>query len=227
MSRPELNQSTMVVRISALATILVLAILATSAYLRLTATPASCPPNSVCAAAQQEAAVVVTPEQRIARVAHRLSASAVAVLALLVAFIIWTSRTHLLRRHRGLSIVVLILVLFLAVLGAVTRSTYTPAVILGNVLASNALAGLFWWVWLRTRKEAPAKLAPARRTRSVLAVAAICVAVCHIGFVALGGVTVGNGTSASLPVSLAHNMVATIVFLATLWWLSRTLSPPD
>jgi heme A synthase len=227
MSGPELSQSTMIARISLLATLLVLAILATSAYLRLTATETPCSPSADCAAAQQEVANDATPGQRFARLGHRLSASTVAVLALLVAFVTWTSRTPLLRRNRGLSIILLLLVLFLAVLGAVTRSTYTPAVTLGNVLGSNALAGIFWWIWLQMRTDASAMPVPVRKRHTVLAVAAACLAVLHIAFVALGGIALNSSVSVSVPLSLTHNLLATILFLASLWWLSRNLSPPD
>lgn len=227
MSRPEFTQSRMISRISALATILVLAILASSAYLRLTATQAPCLPTEVCATAQQEPNVEVTPDRRFARLAHRLSASTVAVLALLVVFITWTSQSPLLRHNRGLSMMLVALVLFLAVLGAITRSTYTPAVTLGNVLASNALAGIFWWLWLQTRRTASAPPVFTRKTRSLLPVAATCLAVIHIGIVAIGGVSIDSIGLMPLTASLSHNIIATVLFLATLWWLSRNLSAPD
>lgn len=212
MPGPENTQTSLIATTAALATVLVLAILVSSAYLRLTANDLPCASPTNCASSEETEPAAETTGRRIARLTHRLSASTVAVLALLITFIAWSGRVERTRRARMLSLVLICLTVFLAVLGAVTRSTYTPAITLGNVLGSNALAAIFFWFWLDSHRGPPVF-----DTRSTKPLAAIVIAVALICVV-----TLGIGAKVDVLFAVAYNLVATLLLLAGVGWLART-----
>lgn len=113
--------SPLIAKLALLATALVLAILASSAYLRLSAVPGDCAPRPECATQSAEEAPSLA--RAIARGAHRLSASVVAVVVLLIAALGWLRREGG-RETRWLALALIALTVFLAVLGAATRGSY-------------------------------------------------------------------------------------------------------
>lgn len=220
MSTTETAQTSLITRVAGFATILVLAILVSSAYLRLTAPDAPCTNTADCASAEQRQAGTVPPERRVARLVHRLSASTVAVLALLVTFIAWSAKDARAQQIRMLTLLLVCLTVFLAVLGALTRSTYTPAITLGNVLGSNALAAMFFWIWLRGVDQRTVRFVP--RQRPVWPLVAVLATTVHLCIVTL---YVDENITTALAV--AYNFFATLLLLASLVWLKRTATGVD
>lgn len=139
-------------RASVAGALLVLIVIVTSAFLRLVQFGVGCEDWPACYGAVQpvpdaglSAYAKIVPWMRVA---HRLAAAAVGVIALAVAVAAWGRP-----RHRAVIFVaaaLLALTLFLAILGRATPGTQLPAVTLGNVLGGMAMLGLFWWLWLET-----------------------------------------------------------------------------
>lgn len=106
------------------------------------------------------AAVSSLPEamEAAARIAHRLAAMGVTVLALLAAWAAVASRPMPVGRVVAVA-VILALTVFLAVLGRYTTGYRVPAVTLGNVVGGMSLACAFWWLrrqGLRGARTGPA-----------------------------------------------------------------------
>ena len=116
---------------------LVLAVIVASAYLRLSqAGPGWSGPIG------------------LARIVHRLAASAEALLAVMIAAVCWGAR----RTWTGGALIaaaIAALTVFLTLLGIVTAETQSPAVTLGNLLGGMALLGTLWSLRLQARSAAP------------------------------------------------------------------------
>jgi len=124
---------------------LVLAITSLSAFIRLTKAGLGCEPWPQCYVQSQ-----LPPQQEpppagaaeaAARLAHRTIASATLLLILLMAMTTLTTRPLLWPEGR-MTLGLLVLVLFLAVLGRWTANARVPAVTLGNLLAGFAMFAL-------------------------------------------------------------------------------------
>ena len=212
MPASESGRTTLIEKIAALGTILMVAIIASSAYLRLTVSDQPCVETDIaCVASAQMQAASATLGQRLARVAHRLSASTVAVLALLLAFGIWSSDERAWRSSRLLTAVLVALTVFLAVLGAVTRSTYSPAITLGNVLGGNLLAAIFFWMWL---KAASVRKPPAKRASQPLWPALLML----LALVQITSIAFGAGATLPVQLAMVYNLFGTLLLLGSLWW---------
>lgn len=129
---------------------LVLVVTGMSAFLRLTKAGLGCEPWPQChalgadrgtAAQTGTAAADAGHATAAARLAHRVAASAALVLALVMAMIALPERAFA-RQLRWLSLGILALVVFLAVLGRWSAAPRVPAVTVGNLLGGNALFAL-------------------------------------------------------------------------------------
>ena len=209
--------SPLISKLALVATALMLAVLASSAFLRLSAAQAACAPGSACVSA-----TVAEPApggaRSFARAAHRLSASVVAVVALLLAALSWL-RQEGTRETRWVALLLLALTAFLAVLGAAAGGSTATAVTLGNLLAGNAMAGGAWWLYLRNRPPRPPSAREARR-RTAGAAAVLAAAAALLALAALP-----VSPSRSVGTALAQNLAASLALLAVVWLAARVASP--
>jgi heme A synthase len=126
---------------------LMLAVLAASAYIRMSAAPGA--------------------DVDLARGVHRASASLAGLAVLLLAaWALWR------RRIVPGALAALALIVFLAVLGRATGSAPPPAAALGNLAGGAALAALLAWIFGRTAAPWPAAARERRLVRGTLAAAA-------------------------------------------------------
>ncbi|HWQ37968.1 MAG TPA: hypothetical protein VNM24_05040 [Burkholderiales bacterium] len=204
--------SPLIARLALLATALVFAILASSAYLRLSAAAGDCAFRPECATRS-----VPSLARTIARAAHRLSASVVAVVVLLIAALGWLRREAG-QETRWLALALIVLTAFLAVLGAAARDSYAPAVTLGNVIAGNAMAAIGWWLYLRNRSASPAP----RHGRALLAGCAVTAFAISLALAA----PAASGAVASLSMGMTLSIAATLTLLASVWFFARLASAP-
>ena len=130
------------------AALLVLIVLAASAFIRLAQAGLDCAPWPACYA--RKAAVAVEPEKpaavesasiAVARGIHRIAASAVGLLLLGIVLAGWDKLRG--ATAKGVALAALLLTAFLAWLGRYTPSDL-PAVVLGNMLGGMLLFGLLW-----------------------------------------------------------------------------------
>lgn len=166
-------------RVASTAVVLVLVIVASSAYLRQASVRLSCSDWPACTqrvtgedpARAQPAAVTA------ARVVHRLSASITGALVLLIAYLSSVQRPRV-RSDIALSAVLVALTVFLAVLGRWSRTSQAPLVTLGNLLGGMTLLALLYWMCLRTSRaqasaHVPGPLAPVAGAALTLALASV------------------------------------------------------
>ncbi|OGI48532.1 MAG: hypothetical protein A3B81_02355 [Candidatus Muproteobacteria bacterium RIFCSPHIGHO2_02_FULL_65_16] len=134
-------------------------------------------------------------------VAHRLAGGVMGMVILAIVFLSWRGRSA--ARHRLLSLVLLGLTAFLAVLGRWTPTLTLPVITLANILAGFAMLAVLWWLWLDI-KPAPAPAAPRG-----LKIAA------YIGLALLGAqITLGGLVSANF----AALSCATLPDCNGSWW---------
>jgi cytochrome c oxidase assembly protein subunit 15 len=135
------------------ALLLVLVIITTSAYIRLSQAGFGCADWPACYGRNASAysAGQLIPERSAlfwVRALHRLAASLTGILLLLIAFLGWQQLKH--RSARLAAVATLLLAGFLAWLGLLTPSKL-PAVTLGNLLGGMSLLALLWWLHQRDR----------------------------------------------------------------------------
>ena len=130
------------------AALLVLIVLAASAFIRLTHAGLDCAPWPACYARQSVAAVEQSSPPAaestpiaVARGIHRIAASAVGILLLGIVLAGWDKFRG--AGAKGVALAALALTAFLAWLGRYTPSDL-PAVVLGNMLGGMLLLGLLW-----------------------------------------------------------------------------------
>lgn len=130
--------------------VLMLLLACVSAYLRLSAAGIGCAPWPAC---YEHPAALGQQHHPVARLAHRLLAS---TLGLVVVMIALTSISARPRRPEVIApaFAALALTLMLAGLGSVTSIGGAVGVSLANLLGGMALAALLWWVALRARRDA-------------------------------------------------------------------------
>lgn len=199
--------SKLIARIAALATVLIVVILGSSAYLRLSATGGACAQDAACASAVADQP---GPAQRIARAAHRISASVVAVLVLLVSALAWLRREGT-RETRWVAVLLIALTVFLAALGAAAGNSYAPAVTWGNVIAGNAMAAGTGWLYARNRHPRP--LATPTATRDVRWGLGALVS----SFALFALAALRSAESPSVGAGVARSLAASVVLLALVW----------
>jgi heme a synthase len=181
---PSLQRRHTLRRIAWLCALLVLLIVALSAYLRLSKAGLGCVPWPQCYGQalreQQQGIAANAADARavaLARLAHRAVASLALVLVIVLAMSALTARP-VRRDEAALSIGLLALALFLAGLGLRTGASRLPAVAIGNLLGGFAMLALS----VRLAVTGPASLRPAALSRCA------AIALCAVAVqVALGG----------------------------------------
>ena len=199
-------------RAGAIGCALVLAVIVASAYLRIS-----------------QAGLGWSGLAGVARVVHRLAASAEALLAVMIVVVCWGAR----RRWTGGALtaaVIAVLTVFLTLLGIVTAEAQTPAVTLGNLLGGMALLGTLWSLRLQARGAvAPDSSAAAFWMWSGVALLALQIALG--GLVSAHGAAKSCGTlpgcdgewwpeDGSRALHMAHRFSAAIVLL---YWAAFAL----
>jgi cytochrome c oxidase assembly protein subunit 15 len=145
----------LIARIALAGVLLVLLVTTSSAYMRLTAAGLGCADWPACYG--QDAARSAAPVP-VARLLHRLSASAAGAAVLAIALIAFVNRRRL-ARELGVAAVLLALTLGLALLGQATPTAQSPAISAANLLGGMLMAALLWWLalgsWRRAGTTAP------------------------------------------------------------------------
>jgi len=183
--------------------LLVIVLVSLSAYLRLAHSGIGCADWPACyglIGAPVSTSQAVTSEsayQRLTEEAnkplawatplHRLVAS---VLGLLVIFLVFLSLRQ--KRQRLLSLTLLGLTVFLAVLGIRSGSLHSPAVVMGNLAGGFAMLGLLGWMVFSATEPAPeVRQKSALKSMVIAAIAVLCLQII------LGGLTSANFAATS------------------------------
>ncbi|HET9977013.1 MAG TPA: COX15/CtaA family protein [Burkholderiaceae bacterium] len=141
------NRTRLLRRAAWITVALLVAVTLSSAFMRHRSGGLGCSPWPACYGQPMvEAAADVT----VARVVHRLAASVVLVLVVVLALASWTAQPPL-RREARVAGALVVLAGGLAVLGAFTPGSRTPAVAIGNLLGGFVMLALAVR-WLDTRR---------------------------------------------------------------------------
>ena len=194
-------------RIALLCALLVLAIAAVSAYLRLAKVGLGCEPWPSCygqelRAAQRGAPPDAAAAQGLAaaRLAHRMLASVALVAVILLAAATFSAKPAPRRGELALALALLATALFLAALGWFTRGSLLPAVALGNLLGGFAMLAL------ASRLAAPAPPRSPHAARwAALALAALVLQVALGGLLSAGHATFACGDVAQCLQQASHD----------------------
>jgi cytochrome c oxidase assembly protein subunit 15 len=206
------ERGALVRRIATFAALGTFVIVVASAFLRLSSPHQDCTAWPACYGTVAQDGTEPSAPRRVARLAHRIAATAVAAAILALAVLCFTQ--HPRSRTDQLLIVALVaLTGFLAVLG---RSTPTgsllPAVTVGNLAGGFGLLALLWW--LRLRHAAGTRRFP---ERSPLWLA--------VSTVVLVGATAGLGALVSA--NFAALSCTTLPDCNGGWWPAPTLAAFD
>ncbi|MDZ4731019.1 MAG: COX15/CtaA family protein [Xanthomonadales bacterium] len=194
--------------LTGLSLLLVILLVSLSAYLRLAHSGIGCLDWPDCygriGVPEVSAPLDSAPEQMARDAYQRITAAAQqplawatplhrAVASLLGIFIVFLNLLAFhQRRYRILSLALLGLTLWLAMLGLRSGSLHDPAVVMGNLSGGFAMLGLLGWLWFGlsakppVRFDAHSKAAPLPRTLVITALLALCLQI------ALGGLTSAN-----------------------------------
>lgn len=197
-------------RVATAAVVIVLVIVASSAYLRQASLRFSCADWPACTirVGGEDSVAAQPAAARGVRLVHRISASVAGAAVLLIVFLSSVQQPRV-RTDIVLSSVLLVLTVFLAVLGRWSRESQAPLVTLGNLLGGMTLLTLLYWMRLRTsptqaEMQGAGRLAP-------LAAAALALALADVSMGALlsGSHLVGMGRHGML--ALAHLLTGLFV----------------
>ncbi len=178
-------------RLAGIGVAVIIAILASSAYLRLTAVGFGCDDWPLCYAQSSVADKAIAGSFiGVTRLIHRLSAIAAGAIVLLVAFFSWAQVPRK-RTDVTLSSALLVLTVFLAALGRSSGSVQSPGVVLGNLVGGMSMLLIMWWLYLRA---APASNPPTSDARR-LAPWAIAVFASVFVQLVLGALATGHRTA--------------------------------
>lgn len=176
-------------------TALMLVVIVSSAFMRLQQAGLSCADWPACYGRVDRSAVA-SSGIIVARVAHRVAASAVGVV-LVAALLICITQRPMLKRQVATVAAALVVALGLAGLGASFPSTSaeipSPAVILANLGGGFALFALLWLLRLTTLASPTARARPSLEALAVLAVLAV------IGQIVLGALVSARFAGLSCP----------------------------
>lgn len=161
----------LIARIALAGVLLVLLVTTSSAYMRLTAAGLGCPEWPACYGRDAARSAAPAP---LARLLHRLSASAAGAAVLAVALVGFVNRRRL-TRELAVAAVLLALTFALALLGRATPTAQSPAVATANLLGGMLMAALLWWLALGGRGRVPAPVPRWLRGLSALALAVLAV----------------------------------------------------
>jgi len=204
-------------RVATAAVIVVLVIVASSAYLRQASVRLNCPDWLACTeqVTGEDPARAPTAAVRAARLVHRLSASIAGALVLLIAYLSSVQQPRV-RSDIALSAALVVITVFLAVLGRWSRTSQAPLVTLGNLVGGMTLLALLHWMRLRTaRAQVSAvdagRLAPMAGAALALAFAGVALGALVSSSHAVSAV---RGAGAELLAS-AHLLSGMVVLLLT------------
>jgi heme a synthase len=204
-------------RVATAAVVVVLVIVASSAYLRQASVRLNCPDWPACTqrVTGEDPARAQPAAERAARLVHRLSASIAGALVLLIAYLSAVQRPRV-RSDIALSAALVVLTVFLAVLGRWSRTSQAPLVTLGNLLGGMTLLALLHWMRLRTsRVQASAvdarRLAPVAGAALALALAGVALGALVSGSHAVSAVRAASGEL----LASAHLLSGLLVLLLT------------
>lgn len=135
------------------ALLLMLVIITSSAYIRLSQAGFGCADWPACydhsvLMPSGKSLVPEPPALYWARTLHRLAASSTGILLMLIVFLGWNALQDAARRSAAVATV--LLAVFLACLGLITPSNL-PAVTIGNLLGGMTLFALLWWLYQGNR----------------------------------------------------------------------------
>lgn len=147
----------LIARVSAIAMGLVFVVIVASAYLRLTQAGLGCADWPACYGA---ATAEADPLASLVRGTHRIAASAVGFLVVLIAVVCWSLGRQW-PAQAWVATLLAVLTVLLALLGRATAGSHLPAVTLGNLLGGMTMLGLLWWLRLQVTVTAiPRKADP-------------------------------------------------------------------
>jgi heme a synthase len=133
-------------RLALVSALLMLCLVGVSAYLRLSAAQLGCQPWPDCyAQAFHQAASADTQHHPVARLTHRVLASAIGVAVLLLVFASFVRRSQRPGQF-WIALAALALTASLAALGRTTPGTIHPGIASGNLLGGLALLALLTWL---------------------------------------------------------------------------------
>lgn len=147
-------------RLAWLCTVLMLATIALSAFMRLSQAGLGCADWPACygqhlRAAQQADPVPFGHAVAAARLAHRVVASLTLLLVIVMTMATLATKP-VLKRAGALSLALLLLALGLAVLGIATPGARLPAVAMGNLLGGFVMLAMCWRLVASTQPQATA-----------------------------------------------------------------------
>ena len=212
-------------RLALASAVLVLVIITCSAALRLAQSGLGCADWPACyaAAADPEAAPPAAAWQTWVRGAHRVSATLVSLLLIIIALMGWERLGQ--RAARPHAVLSLVMAGFLAWLGRMTPSTL-PAVVLGNLLGGMLMAALLFALWSRLREDAGnAVAAGMRRSTPAMAMALLLLQVALGGLIGARHAALacrgdaGCGSLGSPDWAVFNPFVLTVAEPAALRWL--------
>jgi cytochrome c oxidase assembly protein subunit 15 len=155
----EQRTARLVATLATVAAVLMLVVIASSAWLRLSQSGLGCSGWPACYGAfanpndaAQAAPVRETMHTAEMRAAHRVAAGAAGIV-IAIAAALWLSSKRRQRGVTGLVVALLAVTAFLALLGRYTGGVNAPAVTLGNMVGGMALLALTWT--LRVKLTAP------------------------------------------------------------------------
>ncbi len=181
--------------------LLVIVLVSLSAYLRLSHSGIGCADWPACYGLIGNASdSVPTVESTLERLAtetqqasswatpaHRLIASALGLAVLAMALIAIAQK-----RHRAISIALLMLTVFLTWLGIHSAGLHSPAVVMGNLAGGFTMLALLGWMVLQPEKPVTSRRPVVRNWT----IAAVTLLVFQIG---LGGLTSANFAASACP----------------------------
>ena len=176
---------------AAICTALVFVVIAASAWLRLSPAGLPCPPGGCVGFTLADAV----------RIAHRVAAMGVSVLALIIAALAWKAPVAWGKRTTAIAIIVLVAVL--AVVGRQSSGTVLPSVTLTNLLGGLALLAL-------TAGVAAAARAPAGRAD----VASMAATALFAATVLSGALSSAFPTLDASALGLVHHVLAWATYVA-------------
>jgi heme A synthase len=189
----------MLARVGVAGALLTLAVIVSSAYLRLVQLGLGCDAWPSCYGLRLSDGKAIAEGAAVPwiRIVHRLAASAVGVLSLCALALAWSGRRAS-RTPIAAACMLLVLALLLAVLGRAAGSSLSPAVTLGNVAGGMAMLALFWWVKLDAQNAV--RVAARRRgALTVITVTAIALLTFQIAVGVLSSAQLAGRACPQLP----------------------------
>ena len=186
---------------------LVFVVVASSAWLRLAAGDAGCPPGGCEAFALADAV----------RLTHRVAAMGVAVVALLVVMLAWRAPAR--PALRVASVAILVLVGVLSVVGRASAGSPPAGVVLANLVGGLALLALVTAVACDAH-------ARARGARGRLARAPLAVVILLAIAIAAGAALSAGIVAVSPPATAAHRITGWFALLVAAFLATSPSTPP-